>query len=244
MNEAANPQARGLDGLIGMLSHDLRTPLSAISGWLFLLESGKLDADGQKRALAKIKASVEEQVQLIDETLLISRSQFGRLEITAEPVGIDEPLAAAVDALRPLAAAKGVTLEAAPAPQARVAGDGKLLRRAFDLLLAHALKATPAGGAIAVSASAGPDEVRIGIRDNGAGFAAAELPFVLDPFRPPPAGAKPAPRGAERGLLLAHAIFTAHRGSLAVHSEGPDRGESFAVALPASGTRQATRPAQ
>ena len=51
---SSDDTGRRLDGLISMLSHDLRTPLSAISGWLFLLESGKLDSDGQKRALAPL----------------------------------------------------------------------------------------------------------------------------------------------------------------------------------------------
>jgi signal transduction histidine kinase len=135
---------RRLDGLIGMLSHDLRTPLSAISGWLFLLESGKLDADGQKRALSKIKASVEEQVQLIDDTLLISRGQMGRVEIDPVPVPVRERLQAAIDGLRPQAAAKNVTIESDGGPgNPTIEGDGELLQRSFDLLLAHALKQHP-----------------------------------------------------------------------------------------------------
>jgi signal transduction histidine kinase len=226
---------RRLDGLIGMLSHDLRTPLSAISGWLFLLESGKLDQEGQKRALAKIKISVEEQVQLIDDTLLISRGQAGRLEIETAPLLLAEPLAEAIDAVRPQAEAKSVAIDTgAGLPKAPVEGDAKLLRRAFELLLAHALKVTPAGGGIFVSSSAGPGRIEVGIRDTGVGFAAAELPFVLDPFRPLPEDAKSAPRGPERGLLLAQAILAAHQGSLSLASGGAGQGESFTIALPAA----------
>src|SRR5258706_6370822 len=94
--EDAERRCQRLDGLIAMLSHDLRTPLSAIAGWLFLLESGKLDAEAQKRAVGKIKTAVEEQVQLIDDTLLLSQSEAGRLEFNAASVTASSPVAAAI----------------------------------------------------------------------------------------------------------------------------------------------------
>src|SRR5512141_491769 len=112
-----------LDGLLGMLSHDLRTPLSAISGWLFLLESGKLDPEGQKRALAKIRASIDEQVRLIDDTLAISRGATGRLEMESAPLSVGASLEAALDAFAPHAAAKGVEVERPLRPAGIAAGD-------------------------------------------------------------------------------------------------------------------------
>jgi len=227
---------RRLDGLIGMLSHDLRTPLSAISGWLFLLESGKLDHEAQRRALSKIRASVEEQVQLIDDTLLISRGQTGRVEISASPLRLHDCLAPAIDAFTSQAAAKGVGLDVSATPaEASIDGNGELLRRAFVQLLTHALKSTPAGGQIHVSSAVAPERIEVEIRDTGAGFSSADLPYVLDPFRPPAAGEAPAPRGPERSLLLAQAVIAAHHGTLAVASEGSGLGETFTIALPRAG---------
>ena len=130
---ADDRNGRRLDGLIGMLSHDLRTPLSAISGWLFLLESGKLDAEGQRRALAKIRASVDEQVRLIDDTLAISRSATGRLEVESAPFDVGELLAAVVVAARPDANAKGVSLDSeALAGVVSLTPSLRALERAYD----------------------------------------------------------------------------------------------------------------
>jgi signal transduction histidine kinase len=234
---------RRLDGLIAMLSHDLRTPLSAISGWLFLLESGKLDADAQKRALSKIKASVEEQVQLIDDTLTISRGETGRIEIERTPVPLGKPLGAALGTLRVQAAAKGVSVDdSAARATATIDADAAKLERAVELVLAHALKATPAGGQIRVSAAATPATIVLTVRDTGNGFETADLPYVLDPFRRSADGSMRTARGADRGLLLAQALIGAHGGTLQVASDGAGTGETFTIELPAAGSGAGVQP--
>lgn len=228
---------RRLDGLIGMLSHDLRTPLSAISGWLFLLESGKLDADGQKRALGKIRTSIEEQVRLIDDTLSISRGATGRLEMGSTPLALADILATAIDTIRPQADAKGIAVEHERArARVTIAGDRDRLQRAFELLLAHAVRVTPAAGRISVVTEPRPAAVEISIEDTGTGWSAGDLPWVFDPFGRPSEGGGHGARGIERGLLLAHALIVAHGGRLQVGSEGTGRGESFTIALPVAGS--------
>ncbi len=223
-----------LDGLIGMLSHDLRTPLSAISGWLFLLESGKLDSQGQKRALAKIRGSIDEQVRLIDDTLTISQSETGRFDvIDAKPFRVSEPLVAAVESARRDAEAKDVALETHDAAASvTVAGNPAALQRAIELVLAHAIAATPAKGRVGVTARATGMRAEIAVTDSGSGFAAADLPWVLDPFGRPCEGRRPSPRGAERGLLVAKALVVTQGGTLAVASEGPGHGAAFTIGLP------------
>jgi len=232
---------RRLDGLIGMLSHDLRTPLSAISGWLFLLESGKLDGDGQKRALAKIRASVDEQVRLIDETLAISRSATGRLEAESAPFDVAELLAAVVAAAKPAAEAKGVSLDSeGVTASSSVVGDRARLQRALELLLDHAIKATPAPGRVGVTGRVEAATAVIEIVDGGPGIAVGELRWVLDPFGRPPDSGGQGVRGVERGLLVANALIAAQGGRLQVASEGPGRGESFTVTVPSGGGVAAT----
>lgn len=236
-----NRTGRRLDGLIGMLSHDLRTPLSAISGWLFLLESGKLDSEGQKRALAKIRASVDEQVRLIDDTLAISRGATGRLEVESAPFDFAELLASVVAAAKPNAEAKGVSLDSEElAAPSSVVGDRARLQRALELLLAHAVKATPAPGRVTVTGRAHSATVAIEIVDGGPGIAAGELRWVLDPFGRPPDSGGQGVRGVERGLLLANALIAAQGGRLQVASEGPGRGESFIVTVPSGSGAAAT----
>lgn len=225
--------AQRLDGLIGMLSHDLRTPLSAISGWLFLLESGKLDGEGQKRAIAKIRGSIDEQVRLIDDTLAISRSETGRFEIEAKPVLVAQPLAAAIDAARRDAGAKDIALDAdSSAASVTIMGDDAALQRAIELVLAHAVAVTPAGGRIRIAVRRNATWLEIAIIDASSGFASADLPWVLDPFGRPRDGKRPSPRSAERGLLVAKALVVVQGGELAVASEGPGGGAVFTIALP------------
>ena len=237
--------AHRLDGLIAMLSHDLRTPLAAISGWLFLLESGKLDPVAQKRALAKIKNAVDDQVQMIDETLLISRSETGRIELEPEPVDIGDVLAASVERARADASAKGLVLNAEfHSSPAFVDGEADRLRRAFDLLFAHALRVTPAGGRITVTTALRPAHLEISISDTGNGHSGADLPYVLDPFRPNPDGSPRSVRGVERGLLLAKAVIAAHGGTLRLSSAGSGTGETFAIEFPVLPSRGATTPTQ
>lgn len=234
-DEMSGRLARRLDGLIGMLSHDLRTPLSAISGWLFLLESGRLDADAQKRALGKIKSSVDEQVQLIDDTLLISRGQIGHLEIELTATPILVPLHAAIESLRTQASTKSISIEIdTPDGVVTIDADSERLQRALDLLLAHALKVTQPGGYISIAVSVSPKSVEIRIRDSGSGFSEIELPRVLDPFGHSGQG-DGRTRGAERGLLLAQALIAGHRGALRLSSPGQNLGETFTIELPRAG---------
>ena len=135
-----------MHGLLSGLSHDLRTPLSTINGWLFVLDSDKLDATARKRALAKMRANIEEQVRLIDDVLLLSRSISGHLVVDATLVSPVAPLEAAMTNLLAIAGAGSVTLAPAKvSDNVNISADAELLRRVFEILIFHGLKTTPAG---------------------------------------------------------------------------------------------------
>ena len=229
----ADQVRRLMNGLLSMLSHDLRTPLSAISGWLFLLESDKLDAVARKRALGKIKSNIDEQVQLIDDVLLLSRCKTGHLELELAPVSAMAPLAAALDAARPSATAGHVELEGPSGADTAISADSARLRRAFELLLTRAIKSTPSGGAVKTAVQARNGGVEISIVDNGRGISPAALPYLLDPLARSGEGSGRA-HGMDKGLLLAHALVEAHHGRMQIHSEGEGMGATVTVELPAA----------
>ena len=236
-NDSEADQVRRLmNGLVSMLSHDLRTPLSAISGWLFLLESDKLDAAARKRALGKIKSNIDEQVQLLDDVVLLARCKTGNLELDLVPVSALATVSAAIDTVRPSVTAGNLTLEQPPGSDPQVCADSARLRRAFELLIARAIKSTPKGGVVTVTVRQSDASAEISIVDNGRGVNPAALEFLLDPLAPSAEGAGRA-HGMDRGLLLADALIKAHHGRMRIDSAGEGLGTTLRIELPAARTR-------
>ena len=219
-----------------MLSHDLRTPLSAISGWLFLLESDKLDAAGKKRALYKIRSNLDEEVKLIDDMLLLARYQARTIRLEMAPVDLQSVIGSAVDAMQSGAAAKKIALHNVGTTGFFVDADPERLKRAFELLLDHALRRISGSeGWVKISVRPGPEadrQVEVVMADNGRGIAPSALPWLFDPFGPPPDPATGSRHGAERALLVAAALIAAHGGQLRVESSGEGSGSTFIILLP------------
>lgn len=111
--ETAN---RAKDELLATLSHELRTTLTSVLGWGRLLRTGRLSPDARDRALDSIERNASAQVRLIEDLLDVSRIAAGKLELRVGPVEIGGTLAAAIDVVRPEAAAKDVRVEASIAP--------------------------------------------------------------------------------------------------------------------------------
>lgn len=230
-----------MNGLLSTLSHDLRTPLSAITGWLYLLESEKLDAAAKKRALEKIRANVDEQVRLIDDILLLSRSKTGHLTLDPAVILPDAPLFAALEKVRPAAIAAKVKLNATKVEQiGKVIADSEHLGRVFEILLSHAVKSTPPGGAVETAIRVQDSHIVITIADNGKGVIPAELPFVFDPFTKKNGGSGDAYAGAGRSLMLAKTLVEIQNGQLLAASPGPGLGATFTVLLSGIAADRAT----
>ena len=222
-----------MNGLLSGLSHDLRTPLSTINGWLFVLDSDKLDAAAKKRALDKMRANIEEQVRLIDDVLLLSRSMTGHLVVEAAWISPLVPLGVAMEKLRPIALAVSVSLPAAIVGEsAEIMADGELLRRVFEILFLHALKTTPAGGAIETAVAIREAHVEITITDNGKGMSTTEIPTLFDAFRQAESKSGSAYPGAERNLMLARTLVQKQNGQLHATSRGPGLGTTFTLRMP------------
>ena len=222
-----------MNGLLSTLSHDLRTPLSAIAGWLFLLESDKLDASAKKRALEKIRANVKDQVQLIDDVLLLSRSLTGHLQLDLMPLSPLDPLQAAMDNMRPAAVAGSVNLQPVKVAQnGEAMADGERLRRVFEIVFLHSLNTTPPGGSIDIAVGVRDQNVEIVISDNGKGLSHTDLANVFNAFQKEEGAADSAYPGAERNLLLARTLVEKQGGQLLVSSAGLGFGNTFKLRLP------------
>ena len=233
---SAEALRQSMHGLLSGLSHDLRTPLSTINGWLFVLDSDKLDATARKRALTKMRANIEDQVRLIDDVLLLSRGMTGHLIVDAKLISPSILLEAAIENLRTTAVAAAVSLPPATVSDMRkISADCDLLQRVFEILLFHALKTTPAGGTIETAVAGGHDHVEITLCDNGKGLSPTELASLFDAFRKTEGESGSAYPGAERNLMLAKMLVEKQGGQLHASSGGPGLGTTFTMRMPCGG---------
>ena len=225
-----------MHGLLSGLSHDLRTPLSTINGWLYVLDSDKLDATARKRALAKMRANIEEQVRLIDDVMLLSSCIFSHLSVDAALISPVAPLEAAMTKLQAIAGAGSVTLAPAKvSDNVNISADAELLRRVFEILIFHGLKTTPAGGAIETAVAVQENHVEIAISDTGKGLSPPQISALFDAFRDAESESGSAYPGAERNLMLAKMLVEKQGGQLHASSSGPGQGTTFTLRMPFAG---------
>jgi PAS domain S-box-containing protein len=228
--EAAN-QAK--DDFLAMVSHELRTPLNAILGWTRMLRSGQLEADRHTKALETIERNAQAQAQLIEDLLDISRIITGHLRLDVRAVDLAQVVEAAIEAVRPVAEAKGVRIEPTLEPNAGfIQGDPGRLEQVVWNLLSNAVKFTPSGGRVRVRLSRNESHVELAVEDTGQGIAPEFLPHIFERFRQAESGSHPAHGGLGLGLAIVKHLVELHDGSIEASSEGKGRGATFVARLP------------
>lgn len=230
---SAQEANRAKDEFLANLSHELRTPMTAIIGWAHLLQLGDLDPDQVALGLRTIQQSGEAQAKLIDDLLDVSRIVTGKLQLNPAEVRLADITRGAVSAIRPAADAKRHTLEVdLQAEDAMVLGDGSRLQQVFWNLLSNAVKFTPPGGVVRVRlANRDSETVALTVEDSGEGIAAEFLPLVFERFRQA-ATATRSRTGLGLGLAIAKELVEMQGGTIAATSAGRGKGSSFTVTLP------------
>jgi PAS domain S-box-containing protein len=232
--QAAN---RLKDEFLATLSHELRTPLTAVLGWTRMLVRREVKPDRIPHALGVIERNALAQARLVDDLLDVSRIAGGRLRLRLADTDVTTVVRDALEAIGPSADAKRIALDVQlPATIPRIAVDPERLQQVIWNLLTNAIKFTPAGGTVHVSASGVPGGLKITVRDTGRGIAPDFLPFVFDAFRQGEGGSNRTAPGLGLGLAIVHRIIEAHGGRVEAASEGPGLGSTFHVFLPAVST--------
>ena len=229
--ESAN---RLKDEFLATLSHELRTPLNAIVGWTSMLSRGQIEPARLPRVFDALERNAQVQAQLIADVLDVSRIITGKLQLHLSTVDIGDPIARAVDAVRPAANAKGVTLSIEEAPDCIVRGDDGRLQQVFWNLLSNAVKFTPSGGSVRVAVTREAGGISVCVTDTGAGISSDFLPFVFDRFRQADQTSTRTHGGLGLGLSIVKHLTELHGGTVNAFSAGPGRGARFHVALPAA----------
>jgi signal transduction histidine kinase len=230
--DEAERQSRMKDEFLATLSHELRTPMNAILGWLSMLATGE-GVTNPDRALGVIQRNAHLQAKLIEDLLEMNKLVSGTTRLEREAVDLRATLDASMQALQPTADAKGLHLSSTVDPLVpSIPADGRGVQQILWNLLHNAVKFTPKGGRIEVGITRGESHVRIVVTDTGLGISAEFLPFVFDRFRQADATPTRSAGGLGIGLSIAKHLVELHGGSIEALSEGINRGAVFVVQLP------------
>jgi signal transduction histidine kinase len=228
--EEARSAIQAKDEFFTVISHELRTPLTSITGWAELLTM-EPDPATIAEAARSIASSAAVQAQLIDDLLDVSRIMTNKFAITKASVDVREVIDDSVSGMRPLAAAKHISLRTSTQQPVVVDGDAARLRQVLTNLLANAIKFTPAGGLIETRLFRDGSFAVVEVSDTGEGMSAQFLPSVFD-RRSQATERRFA--GLGLGLAIVKHIVELHGGSVAAASEGEGKGSTFTVRLPAT----------
>jgi CheY-like chemotaxis protein len=240
----AQASCRARDELLSIAAHALRTPLTAMLGWVTLLRAGELDPGTSARAIDVIERNARRQADLIADLIDATRILSGRLRLNRARVDLRGVVDGALGAARPAAEAKELRLHATVDPAAAtVWGDADRLQQVVGILLSNAVKFSKPRGRIDVRLErvAGGAELRV--CDEGAGIPAGVLPHLFDRL---PQGTRATPERSDRsrgqlglGLSIARHLAELHGGALSGTSEGTGRGATFTLRLPLRGAEAA-----
>ncbi len=222
------------DEFLAMLAHELRNPLAPIITAIEVLKrTDPHDANRRDRQLAVIGRQMQQVTHLVDDLLDISRVSRGLIELRREVLSIQEVVAAAVEASRPLIDSRRHNFRLACAVEGlHVSGDRVRLTQVFSNLLNNAAKYTDPGGELVVYVDGAAGQVEVRVCDNGPGIPQEMLKAVFDLFTQVPGSLDRAPGGLGIGLTLVRTLIELHGGRVEARSEGVGRGSEFVVELP------------
>jgi nitrogen-specific signal transduction histidine kinase/CheY-like chemotaxis protein len=238
---SAEETSRLKDEFLATLSHELRTPLNAILGWVQMLESDQLPPEKRRHAIDVIGRNAKLQAQLIEDILDVSRIITGKLEIERRSLLVPQLVENVLSAALPTANSKRIRLLSdVPNGLPPIDGDPKRLQQVLGNIVSNAVKFTPELGQVSISCRHEGHSVAIAVRDTGVGVAADFLPFVFDRFRQADSRFSRMHGGLGLGLAIARHLVELHGGSIHAHSDGPGRGTTFEIRLPAESSQRQT----
>lgn len=219
------------DDFLSLISHEFRTPLTAINGGATLLADAgdAIDSETRTELLQDIVSESKKLDQMLSNMLSVAAIMAGRLTPLAEPVLV-EPIARRTSAEVAAAAPNHrFVIQIEPGLPA-AEGDAELLIQVMRNLYENAVKYSPKGGTVLTTAESDGRWVRVQVHDNGIGLIPEAVPDLFQRFRR--AGSDPTIRGMGLGLYLSRMLVEAQGGSICASSAGPGKGSTFTISLP------------
>jgi signal transduction histidine kinase len=229
---------RAKDVFLATLSHEMRTPLNAIVGWLSILRHENAEPRHFQEGLKIIERNTMAQVQLIDDLLDVSRIVSGKLRVDIHPCDLSEVINAGVNVTRTAAEARGITLSVQLDPSASGAWcDSVRIQQVVWNLVSNAVKFTAKGGRVDVTLRREKSSFQIEVSDTGLGISPDLLPHIFDRFRQADSSTRRKVGGLGLGLSIVKYIVEAHGGTVQATSPGEGQGATFTVRLPIRAVR-------
>ncbi len=230
---ASNEKLRKLDEtkdeFVSMASHQLRTPLTSVKGYLSMVlegDAGKLN-DTQKQMLTQSYASSQRMVYLISDLLNLSRLNTGKFVIEPSPVDLRDVVAAEIDQLRETAKARGIELTYEPPKEyPTLSLDETKLHQVVMNFMDNAIYYTPPGGTIAIILSETPSSIEFKVKDSGIGVPRAVQRHLFTKFYRADNARRMRPDGTGLGLFMAKKVVVAQGGAVIFESE-EGKGSTF-----------------
>ena len=237
--QAANERLREMDRLktqfINNAAHELGTPLTPIKIQAALLNAEKLGplSEPQRKSVRVLSRNVDQLGLLLRDVLDSARVQAGRLNVHLAPVPLGPLVREAVESFQEPAAVQGVALSVKVDADAVVQADATRLTQVFFNVLRNALKFTPTGGKVEVRVARREGQAFVEVRDTGCGIRPEDIGRLFQPFSQVHDKMEMTRSGTGLGLYISHGIVESHGGTISCESEGPGKGATFRVALPA-----------
>jgi PAS domain S-box-containing protein len=228
----AEAQNRAKDNFLATLSHELRTPMTSILGWVQFLRLGGYTPDELDEALETIETSARLQARLIDDMLDVSRIVLGKFQIDLRPTKLSDVVEAALTTALPAAQECEIRLLSTIETDDDdiVEADPSRMQQVIGNILSNAIKFTPRGREIDLRLDRVDSKVRITVTDQGEGIEPSFLPYVFERLRQAEGATKRS--GLGLGLAIARHIVELHHGEIVAESEGRGKGARFIVTLP------------
>lgn len=237
LREAADKQRemeQARRDLVAAVSHDLRTPLASARALVEAVADGVVaDEETEARYLASVRKELDSLGRLVDDLFELARIDSGTLRLEMEEASLRDLISDTLSSFKPQAEERGVSLCGEVSAEVDpVLMNPPRLQRVLHNLISNALRHTPPGGSVLVSARPQTKAVRVEVSDTGEGISSEDLPRIFDrSFRGERSRSRAEDHaGAGLGLAIAHGLVEAHGGEIAVESQ-PGRGTSFFFTL-------------
>lgn len=246
-NEKLKALDEAKDDFVSMASHQLRTPLTSIKGYISMVlegDAGEIN-DIQRKLLEQSFASSQRMVFLIADLLNVSRLKTGKFVIEEMPVNLAETVGSEIEQLQTTAGGRQLTLKyEQPKVFPTLLLDENKTRQVIMNLVDNAIYYTPAGGTVEVSVKETPSAVEFRVKDNGIGVPRSERPHLFTKFYRAGNARKARPDGTGLGLFMAKKVVVSQGGSIIFETE-EGKGSTFGFIFPKSkmvpGTTQAVK---
>jgi len=220
---------------LSIASHQLRTPLTAVKGYISLIlekSYGEIP-EKIKKPLENVFTSNERLVRLVNDLLNITRLEMGRIELSLEKANLEEIISGVVEEMKIQAEKKNLYLkyEAPKTPLPKLSIDKAKIRQVILNIVDNAIKYTERGGAT-IKCQISNDKCQITVKDTGVGMEKAEIENLFEIMRRGRAGVQYWTEGAGLGLYIAKKFLEMHGGRIWAESPGKDKGSTFYIELP------------